>query len=226
MPKDRAKPVICTCQLRRPQSRSPLSPHAFWVTTDIVLYMLRFLNLIEIMQLAHIDKSCAAYIKTYLKGWICRYISPFFTKVSLSVALAAASVLSDAPQPTNLNVITVFQQLGDWRRFLMRWSSGPYASAGGWATVFKHKAITNYYVTITTSRLPTLGPLFFSSPNTDQMVAISAYELITPVLKNVPEQQHLRGCEVGTSKLAATTSSPFAQAEFFGLIHLSRELRC
>ncbi|KAK7008331.1 hypothetical protein R3P38DRAFT_2791896 [Favolaschia claudopus] len=48
-------------------------------------------------------------------------------------------------------------------------------------------------VTITFSLRRNLGPLFFASPNTDQMIAIGASEIITPVLKNVSEQRHIQG---------------------------------
>ncbi|KAJ7831810.1 hypothetical protein B0H13DRAFT_2371262 [Mycena leptocephala] len=206
-------------------------PHPFWSTADVVLYMLQFLSLVNLVKFSHTDKLCQLYAKTLIKGRITRYTSPFFTKnVALhpsvsraptmftrffqtledtrswvvgSVALAAASVLSDAPCPTNLNVITHERQLGTWVRFMVGesgfhvgkrgWSSGPYVAAGGLVFEFTHARIRTYSVVISTTRDRSLGEMFFASPNTDQLVAIAAYELITPVLYNVSEQQHLKG---------------------------------
>lgn len=164
----------------RPRSsRHKRVPHAFWSTADVVLYMLQFLSLIELIGFSHIDRACLIYAKTLLKGRISRYSSPFFTKntppnpaisreptlfvrffqtleetrswIVSSVALAAASVLSDAPCPTNLNIITHCRQLGAWFRFLVGesgfavrtrgWSSGAYAVAGGLVFEFQHPGI-------------------------------------------------------------------------------------
>ncbi|KAJ7893219.1 hypothetical protein B0H13DRAFT_1886467 [Mycena leptocephala] len=215
---------------RRSSRLKPL-PHPFWTTADVVSYMLQFLSLINLVEFSHIDRRCQLYAKTHIKGRITRYTSPFFTKnvaihpsisttstmftqffqtldetrswVVGSVALAAASVLSDPPCPTNLNVITHCCQLGNWLRFLLvecgfrvvkrEWSSGPYASAGLLRFEFKHLRVKTYSVVITMTRDRSLGALFFASPNTDQLVAIASYELITPVLENVSEQQHLKG---------------------------------
>jgi hypothetical protein len=53
--------------------------------------------------------------------------------------------------------------------------------------------LQGYKVSITAALLSNIGALFFAAPNTDQLIAISAYHLITPVLVNVSEQQHLIG---------------------------------
>ncbi|KAK6997108.1 hypothetical protein R3P38DRAFT_2799103 [Favolaschia claudopus] len=119
-----------------------------------------------------------------------------------SVALAAASTLSDPPHPRNLNLISYRGNFESWIDFLgrsgfqlraRRWSSGPYAVPGSWRCLFTHKGIPRLCVTITFSVRRNLGHLFFASPNTDQMVAIGPYEIITPVLRNVSEQQHIQG---------------------------------
>jgi hypothetical protein len=50
-----------------------------------------------------------------------------------------------------------------------------------------------FKVSITATPDAHFGPLFFSALNTDQLIAIAAYKLITPVLLNISEQQHLKG---------------------------------
>ncbi|KAJ7623950.1 hypothetical protein DFH06DRAFT_1340274 [Mycena polygramma] len=207
------------------------SPHDFWLTGDLVLYLLRFLNLVQIVGFSHIDTTCQAYAKIYIRGRITRYTSVFFTKsvftapsesgravlferffltllvtkswIVGSVALAAASTLSDPPLPNELNIITWRRHVRIWMDFLLReaefeifsvrWSSGPYAPAGRLVFGFRHSQIPGYCITITASADEDLGALFFASPNTDQWIAIGPHELITPVLHNVALQQHLQG---------------------------------
>ncbi|KAJ7603759.1 hypothetical protein DFH06DRAFT_1151636 [Mycena polygramma] len=211
----------------------PATPHVFWLQRDVVLYMLRFLGLMHIMLFSHIDQRCKDFAKVYLRGRIIRYTCPFFSRSSLhkivpfnfqrpiiferffevlgetrswivgSVALAAASVLSDAPVPTNLNIITYCLNFPTWIDFFANqsgfkilkryWSTGPYAASGRMVLVLHHPQIRGYTVSITSADASNLGQLFFASPNTDQLIAISARELITPVLQNVSEQQHIMG---------------------------------
>ncbi|KAK7012303.1 hypothetical protein R3P38DRAFT_2790970 [Favolaschia claudopus] len=107
-----------------------------------------------------------------------------------SVALAIASTLSDPPCPNNLNIITYHEHLEMWNTFLIYesgfilkvagWSDGPYASSAGRYFTFKHHNIPGLSVTLTLSFRPNLGPLFFSAPNTDQMIAIGPYRYIMP----------------------------------------------
>ncbi|KAK6996591.1 hypothetical protein R3P38DRAFT_3221633 [Favolaschia claudopus] len=230
MPKHR--PALKTrVQPYRKTKRLP--PHDFWSQSDIVLYMLRFLALIDILRFSHVDRACSMYAKEYLKCRTYRYTSPFFTEcpgfvppsheqghsslfegffrvlerthswIVGSVALAVASTLSDVPSPDNLNVISYYENFDAWETFMTKesgfvledrsWSAGPYISSGGWRLIFRHTAMPGSVVTITFSLRRNLGPLFFASPNTDQMIAIGASEIITPVLKNVSEQRHIQG---------------------------------
>ncbi|KAK7032007.1 hypothetical protein R3P38DRAFT_3187738 [Favolaschia claudopus] len=99
-----------------------------------------------------------------------------------SVALAVASTLSDVPRPDNLNVISHYENFDAWETFMTKesgfvledrsWSAGPYLSTGGWRLIFRHTSMPGSAVTITLSLQRNLGPLFFASPNTDQMIAI------------------------------------------------------
>ncbi|KAJ6512264.1 hypothetical protein C8R47DRAFT_1064861 [Mycena vitilis] len=209
---------------------SSRKPHTFWLTGDLVLYMMRFLSLITLIHWSHVDSRSLAFVKKYLKGRVLRYTTPFFTKIPRSldpptsnpilfrrffqtlevakswivgsVALAAMSVLSDPGCPANINIITQARQLGTWRNFLVRqsgfgivcrgWSNGPYAMTGGLVFEFRHPNIEHYSVIITTALSSTVGSLFFSAPSTELLVAIAPYELITPVLMNVSEQQHIQ----------------------------------
>ncbi|KAJ6486494.1 hypothetical protein C8R47DRAFT_1072431 [Mycena vitilis] len=215
--------------LTTPRSKKAVMHH-FWLAQDVMLYMLRFLSLIQVMQFGHINQRCKAYTQLYTKGRITRYTSPFFATSSFSppssytprlfvrffqvleetkswivgsVALAAASVLSDVPCPSNLNIITYNVHYSTWKRFLlsesgfktvkMYWASGPYLHHAAVVMVVEHPLIPGYKISIATSTTPSMTSLFFASPNTDQLVAISAHELITPVLGNVSAQQHLMG---------------------------------
>ncbi|KAJ6489225.1 hypothetical protein C8R47DRAFT_1071589 [Mycena vitilis] len=120
-----------------------------------------------------------------------------------SVPLAVASTLSDVPVPSNLNIITYGLRYPVWRDFFVfqarfrvlnrYWSTGPYAASGRQVVVFAHPQILNFTISITTSNVSNLGALFFASPNTDQLVAISSHALMTPVLANVSRQQHIKG---------------------------------
>ncbi|KAJ7811367.1 hypothetical protein B0H13DRAFT_1926751 [Mycena leptocephala] len=214
--------------LRRSPRNKKQCNDTFWDTADVVLYLLQYLNLLQLVNLSHVDKRFQVYVKEYLKGRITRYTSPFFTRTIApiprtrknmtfvrffqvledtkswivgSIPLAAASVLSDPVCPTNLNIITHDGYMDAWIDFMLAeskfvltdrsWSSGPYSTTAKMFYKFAHPLIRNYVVTITTSRAPNLGGVFFAGPNTDQLVAIAAYELITPVLMNVSEQQHL-----------------------------------
>ncbi|KAJ7177872.1 hypothetical protein C8R46DRAFT_1212610 [Mycena filopes] len=205
------------------------SPHSFWSSADLVLYLLRFMSLIQVLDFGHIDAACGHLAKRYLKGRITRYTFPFFTKrisshasdhthlmlkrlfhvledtgswIVGSVALAAASVLSDMPHPDNLNIITLQGELKVWLQFLVvecgffvrgrYWSTGPYATAGRLAFAFKHPLISGS-VSVTTAAGSHLGSLFLAAPNTDQLIAISAYQLITPLLHNTSEHRHIVG---------------------------------
>ncbi|KAJ7880942.1 hypothetical protein B0H13DRAFT_1891525 [Mycena leptocephala] len=206
-------------------------------TQRSTLLWVAFLSLIGLVQFSHIDRRCQIYAKTLIRGRITRYVSPFFTKnialvpsaaqkatmlsqffqvlestrswVVGSVALAAASVLSDPPCPTNLNVIVTFRQFGPWVLFLVAecgFHISPYAAAGLLVFEFTHPRITSYTVVISAAREQSFGDLFFASPNTDQLVAIAAYELITPVLTNVSEQCHLKGWCPGVHRDSALPS--------------------
>ncbi|KAJ6495749.1 hypothetical protein C8R47DRAFT_1069598 [Mycena vitilis] len=193
-------------------------PHVFWTSCDLILCLLRFLNLVQLVNFSHIDKHSKYFTQLHLRGRIARYLSPFFTKnrctgvntsrpstfnnfftileatqswVVGSVALAAASVLSDPICPDNLNLITFRRNLGVWRRFLV--------DEAGFSIHSMHPSTgacsQAYYITITTSAVSNLGSLFFASPNTDQWIAIGPSELMTPVLENVSEHRHLRGLD-------------------------------
>ncbi|KAJ7910218.1 hypothetical protein B0H13DRAFT_2329494 [Mycena leptocephala] len=205
----------------RMRQSKPGPAHPFWTTSDVVGHMLTFFSLVQLVKFSHISRACQQHATTLIKGRITRYTNPFFTytiarppPLSLenstlftrffqvlestrswivgSVPLAAASVLSDPPCPDNLNIITSCSEVGNWLDFLVHesgfsthdryWSTGPYATSGH----------LGYKVTITATPAAHFGPLFFSAPNTDQLIAIAAYELITPVLLNVSEQQHLK----------------------------------
>ncbi|KAJ6491714.1 hypothetical protein C8R47DRAFT_1214510 [Mycena vitilis] len=205
--------------------------HPFWDTGDLVLYMLRWLCLVDLIRFSHINPNCRAYMRVYLKGRIARYVSLFLTPSVLvgppstltpavfksffftlrltgswivgSVALAAASVLSDAPPPDNLNIIAPNRAFHVWEPFLRRWGyelmkrvwpSGPYGKAAQVMLVFQHILLPERKITLTIAHGANIGALFFASPNTDQLVAIASHELITPVLENVSQQQHLKGC--------------------------------
>ncbi|KAJ7612373.1 hypothetical protein DFH06DRAFT_1345114 [Mycena polygramma] len=127
-----------------------------------------------------------------------------------SVPLAVASTLSDVPFPSNLNIITYALRYPVWRDFFIfqarfrilerYWSTGPYASAGRLVVVFAHPEILNYTISITMSAASNLGKLFFASPNTDQLIAISSHALMTPVLANVSLQQHIMGWRAGVRR--------------------------
>ncbi|KAJ7266932.1 hypothetical protein B0H12DRAFT_1068158 [Mycena haematopus] len=224
--------VIPTNRVLRPRNYpQPGVMHAFWTTRDVVLYMLRFLNLLELVHFSHLNQRTKGYVKVYLKGRVTRYTSSFFPPkldaqpwaadnysilhrfflalhvtrswIVGSVALAAASTLSDAPCPSNMNIITTGRQLAMLVKFFEKeagfvrlgaeWGSGAYANAGRLVWM-KHPLVNGKHISITSAWHGTLGPLFFMSPNTDQMIAIAGHELITPVLHNVAEQRHLIGC--------------------------------
>ncbi|KAJ7651591.1 hypothetical protein DFH06DRAFT_1331545 [Mycena polygramma] len=220
-------PNLSTSRVLRSRRRGP---HPFWHINDLVLYLLTYLNLVQLVKFSHINRRCRDYAERYLRGRITRYTSPFFTKnrplldgdirrplvferffltlevtrswVVGSVASAAASLLYNGPCPKNLNIIT-YAHLGTWLSFFRNEagfevfrghaSNGAYARTGRIVVYLRHKEIENYYVSITTSRHPNLGALFFASPNTNQWIAIGASQLITPVLENVSEQRHLKG---------------------------------
>ncbi|KAJ7492990.1 hypothetical protein B0H11DRAFT_1911430 [Mycena galericulata] len=120
-----------------------------------------------------------------------------------SVALAAGSVLSDPPFPDNLNIITKSRELPHWLNFLVHetgftmlpqvTASGPYERAGHTFVLFQHSKIPNLTVTITTTDDAHLGHLFFASPNSDQHIAVGAYELITPHMRALSNQVHIQG---------------------------------
>ncbi|KAJ7494789.1 hypothetical protein B0H11DRAFT_1910734 [Mycena galericulata] len=120
-----------------------------------------------------------------------------------SVPLAAACLLSDVGPPNNLNVITKSTRLSAWFTFLVHETgfrvishgpaSGAYQRAGHIFVRFVHDNIPGMSVSVTTTRCAHLGFLFFASPNTDQHIAIAAYELITPFLGAVSLQEHVQG---------------------------------
>ncbi|KAJ7201232.1 hypothetical protein B0H12DRAFT_1244283 [Mycena haematopus] len=220
--------------LRRRHYAAPPLPHAFWTTQDVVLYLFRFLNLLELVHFSHLSHRYRDHVKNYIKGRIMRYTASFFPPfpprlnvcpdhfsilqrfflglhvtnswIVGSVALAVASTLSDAPSPTNMNIITSNRQCGMLVNFFTReagfqiisnvnpWSGGAYATAASGRIVWlQHGLVEGKLVSITSSSDATLGPLFFAAPNTDQWIAIAAHELITPVLDNVAAQRHLLG---------------------------------
>ncbi|KAJ7264029.1 hypothetical protein B0H12DRAFT_1068831 [Mycena haematopus] len=145
------------------------------------------------------------YVKRYMKGRITRYTSSFFPPrlntqpwspddfsilqrfflaldvtrswIVGSVALAVASTLSDPSCPNNMNIITSYTQQMTLVKF--------FTNEAGF--------VLSRWESITASIAPTLGPLFFAAPNTNQWIAIAAHEIITPVLHNVADQRHLIG---------------------------------
>ncbi|KAJ6604853.1 hypothetical protein DFH09DRAFT_1301002 [Mycena vulgaris] len=184
------------------------------------------MTLKDLIQFALIDRHSERCAKAYLKGRITRYTSPFFTSIrrpdstltmkrffqSLevtsswivgSVLLAVVSLLSDVPQPHNLNIITLHRHLGKWMVFMLdgcgftvRWdglSTGAYAGEGWKFVKFHHALIPGFHVTVTTAAGSHLGGLFFAAPNTYQQIAIAAYHVITPYLDAVSAQHHLAG---------------------------------
>ncbi|KAJ7623956.1 hypothetical protein DFH06DRAFT_1340282 [Mycena polygramma] len=122
------------------------TPPAFCEPANQLLVPILFGAFVE---LSHVNKQCQTYAKSYLRGRVARYTSPFFTttiapmplvntesprmfklffEVMLrtkswivgSVALAVASVLSDPSCPLNLNIITSRTRLKDWLYFLRK----------------------------------------------------------------------------------------------------------
>ncbi|KAJ7250520.1 hypothetical protein B0H12DRAFT_1234399 [Mycena haematopus] len=201
---------------------------AFWTTRDVVLYMLRFLNLLDLVHFSHLNQNTKGYVKGYIKGRVTRYTCAFFPPdvqpraannysivhrfflalhvmrswIVGSVALATASTLSDPPCPSNMNIIVTSRQQTMLVKFFEKeagfiligaeWSSGAYTNAGR-VVWMKHPSVKGKHISITSAGCATLGPVFFMSPNTDQMIAIASHEVITPVLHNVAEQRHLIG---------------------------------
>ncbi|KAJ7671031.1 hypothetical protein B0H17DRAFT_1141671 [Mycena rosella] len=120
-----------------------------------------------------------------------------------SVSLAAVSVLSDVAQPDNLNIITMHSSLSEWMCFLIRECgfvvardavpSGAYELASRRFITFKHSEKRGLRLTVTTAYGRDLGELFFVAPNTDQRIAIAAYQIITPYLQAVSDQEHVAG---------------------------------
>ncbi|KAJ7033484.1 hypothetical protein C8F04DRAFT_1184176 [Mycena alexandri] len=122
-------------------------PHAFWSFGDVVLYMLQYFTLVQVAHFGAIDKQSNEYAKTYMRGRITRYISPFLPAPSPSgaspcdkplllrrffqamditkswvvgsIALAIASFLSDPAPPNNLNLITSRRKIGIWIQFML-----------------------------------------------------------------------------------------------------------
>ncbi|KAJ7752673.1 hypothetical protein B0H16DRAFT_1723595 [Mycena metata] len=131
---------------RSTRFRAP-PPHDFWSFGDVVLYMLRYLTLAQVARFATIDKQCNEYAKSYMRGRITRYVSPFWATpvprgaspfdrplllgrfflvlrvtqswIVGSVPLAVASFLSDVPHPDNLNIITSRGNIATWITFMV-----------------------------------------------------------------------------------------------------------
>ncbi|KAJ7090426.1 hypothetical protein B0H15DRAFT_948916 [Mycena belliarum] len=201
----------------------------FWHTPDLVFYLFRFLNFITLVRYGGLEKRSMNYVKTYLKGRITRYVAPFFpvnarqpiginnrktlrlfhileetrSWIVGSIPLAVASVLSDAPQPNNLNIITLEAYGYRWMKFFVEEcgfglkvdepASGAYGAAGCRHVRLVHPLRRAQSITFTTTTAPNLGPLFFAAPNTDQQIAIAAYQIITPYPGAVSDQAHLAG---------------------------------
>ncbi|KAJ7081411.1 hypothetical protein B0H15DRAFT_953122 [Mycena belliarum] len=208
----------------------PPKPHQYWAVNDVVLYMFKFLALVDLLPLTHLNHHLRARTMSYLRGRVTRYTAPFFLQptdllhtptqntqltnffdvlddtaswIVGSVALAVASTLSDPPRPDNLNIIALQRRAGCWYSFMIDCAgfvpvysgqaSGAYARTGSIFSTFQHPLVPAMSVTITFTPRRHLGFLFFASPNTDQLVAISASEIITPYLDAVSAQAHILG---------------------------------
>ncbi|KAJ7724238.1 hypothetical protein B0H16DRAFT_1736841 [Mycena metata] len=224
--------------LRRSARTRTRDPHAFWAFRDVVLYTLQYLTLAQVAQFAAVDKRSNQYAKTYVRGRITRYTSPFlptsegalllgrfFQALDVttswivgSVALAATCFLSDPPHPDNLNIITPRRSLGIWANFMLKearyllvhraWSSGRYSEAGRMMLIFMHPGTGKRYVSITAAATPSLGALFFAAPNTDGLIAIAAHSVISPVPRFVCEQRHLFGWRTHTRSVVPVGDDP------------------
>ncbi|KAJ7076576.1 hypothetical protein B0H15DRAFT_955342 [Mycena belliarum] len=166
--------------------------------------------------------------KDILKGRVTRYSIPFFDRgpelrydtqddldrffITLrttrswivgSVALSVASVLSDPPGRSNMNVLSPYGQLQEWHHFLVgicgfvvvseSKCEGAYLNEGGKFFVFRHPDRQSLHVTITTSARPHILQLFFAAPNTIQQVAVGAHHIVMPFPVMTSNQEGVRG---------------------------------
>ncbi|KAJ7094430.1 hypothetical protein B0H15DRAFT_946847 [Mycena belliarum] len=207
-------------------------PHAisvtFWSSDDVVLYVIRYLSLIDMVKMCATTRRMHALGKAVLKGRVARYTTPFFDRgrgyryetqedldrffsilrrtrswIVGSVALSVASILSDPPARTNINLLSPYGQLQEWTEFLVDLCGfaivsegrcdGAHVSEGGQYLVFRHDDRKALHVTVTTSSRPHILQLFFAAPNTVQQVALGAHHLITPFPVMTSNQEGLRG---------------------------------
>ncbi|KAJ7141431.1 hypothetical protein C8R44DRAFT_867053 [Mycena epipterygia] len=135
--------VTRAASLRSKPRPSTLAEDSFWLNNDVVLYMVQYLCLLDLIQFSQTSRFAQMIRKTYLRGRVMRFTSPFFArpgvasadKVQLamffdilestsswivgSVALAVSSVLSDPDLRTNLNIITSYIHREDWIQFMV-----------------------------------------------------------------------------------------------------------
>ncbi|KAJ7098749.1 hypothetical protein B0H15DRAFT_945259 [Mycena belliarum] len=229
----------------------------FWTCPDLVFQMLRFMSFVDLVKYSELNRTAQRLFKIYIHGRIARYTSPFFTAGAVrngrivrlfqvleqtsswvvgSVPLAVVSVLSDVPQPGNLNIITLEKHAYRWLRFFIEecgfgldadvWASGAYAAAGFRYITFVHPSKRGQQVTVTTSEDTHLGSLFFAAPNTDQQIAIAAHQIISPYPTTVSDQAHLAGlrpAEIQHPALPKIVHSTYREtARFPGATTLSR----
>ncbi|KAJ6604856.1 hypothetical protein DFH09DRAFT_1301005 [Mycena vulgaris] len=207
-----------------------LQAHRMWAISEVVLYTLRYLDLIHILNFSHVSKRWKALANAHLRGRILRYTAPFFnillpdppypgqlSPITLffrtlertsswivgSVALASSSNLSDPASPNNLNIITFDCYFVMWLRLMgdilgfnspeLVAATGAYERVAGMVLRYEHPTLPGLCISFTFTSRAHLGHLFFAAPNTDQLIAISSFCIITPYLYAVAEQRHIQG---------------------------------
>ncbi|KAJ6495817.1 hypothetical protein C8R47DRAFT_1069653 [Mycena vitilis] len=132
---------------------SSRKPHTFWLTGDLVLYMMRFLSLITLIHWSHVDSRSLAFVKKYLKGRVLRYTTPFFTKIPRSLDPPTSNPILFRASFQTLEVAkswivgsfalsrNVGETAGDMEDFLVR-QRGSASSVEGEATVLRYDGRT------------------------------------------------------------------------------------
>ncbi|KAJ7451869.1 hypothetical protein B0H11DRAFT_2246292 [Mycena galericulata] len=193
----------------------------FWATDDVVFYLLRFICLLDLVNISQCSRRLRRIRYFLLRSRIAHYITPFFAPIIEtvpvhdipgvvraswivgSVSLAVVSVLSDAPVPDNLNIITSHEYREDWILFLCkmcgfdmardRRSRGAYFHEGARIMKFVHPDRVHTSITVTTSSAPQIYKLFLSAPNTPQQVALGDHHIITPFPRMTSAQEGVQG---------------------------------
>ncbi|KAJ7075977.1 hypothetical protein C8R43DRAFT_1143717 [Mycena crocata] len=208
----------------------------FWAINELLSQAVQYLNFIDLISFSQINNDSHAFGKALLHRRITRYTSPFFhipgnvttlfqvldrtaSWIVGSVSLAVVSVRSDPPIPNNLNIITSYLHLGTWTTFLeslgflritYRKCRGVYTNVGGYFSRFEHPKNEGMVITITTSAAKHISRLFFSAPHTVQQVAIGAYDIISPHVEMMANQEGLKGW---SPWVALPTTVPYIRSE-------------